>query len=234
MADRRTRAALRAVMLAFGPWIEVERAERIALPGPAIFALNHSNSVEAVVVPSALMWLRRGEPVCFLADWMYLHLPVAGWLLRRGAVIPVYRKPSRWRLLEAHRRERSRAPVLDACLERLAAGASVGIFPEGTRNRDPERLLRGRSGLGELVLRSSVPVVPVGIHYPAAGRLGRSPRLGRTVLSPGEPLTFQEERHAAHAALGPRERIVLARRVVRRVMADLARLSGRPQIGGDP
>lgn len=236
MADRRTRAAMKALMLAFGPLFEVERPARIALPGPVLFALNHSNSTEAVLVPAALMWLRGGAPVCFLADWMYLHLPVAGWLLRRAGVIPVYRKPARWRFREAHRLERSRRPVLDACLARLAAGASVGIFPEGTRNRDPERLLRGRAGLGELVLRSSVPVVPVGIHYPAAARLGRAPWLGRLVLRPGEPLAFREERRAAEG-LGPREQLALARRIVERVMADLASLSGKtpkPPIGGTP
>ena len=227
---------MRALMLAFGPLLEVERPERAALPGPVIFALNHSNSAEAVLVPTALMWLRGGTPVCFLADWIYLHVPVVGWLLRRAAVIPVYRKPARWRLHEAHRRERSRRPVLDACLARLAAGASVGIFPEGTRNRDLDHLMRGRAGLGELVLRSSAPVVPVGIRYPAAARLGRPPRLGRAVLRPGEPLAFAEERAAAQG-LVPRERLVLARRVVGRVMADLAELSGKkPQtlIGGMP
>lgn len=224
--DRPARAALSVLRLAFGPLLDVERPERIALPGPAIFALNHNNSAEAVLVPAALMWLRGGEPVCFLADWMYLHVPAVGWLLRRAGVIPVYRKPARWRFREAYRLERSRRPVLDDCLARLASGASVGIFPEGTRNRDPERLLRGRSGLGELVLRSSAPVVPVGIHYPAASRLGRPPRLGRTVLRPGLPLTFEEERAAA-TGLVPRERIVLARRVVGRVMSGLAELSGK-------
>jgi 1-acyl-sn-glycerol-3-phosphate acyltransferase len=228
---------MQALMLAFGPLLEVERPERIALPGPALFALNHSNSTEAVLVPTALMWLRGGTPVCFLADWMYLHVPVAGWLLRHAQVIPVYRKPACGRFREAQRLERRKGDVLDACLARLAAGDSLGIFPEGTRNRDPERLLRGRAGLGELVLRSSVPVVPVGIHYPAAARLGRPPRIGRTVLRPGQPLSFQEERAAAEG-LVPRERLVLARRIVGRVMADLASLSGKtlpiPRNGGMP
>jgi len=224
--DASARAVLSALKLTFGPFVEVERPEHVSVPGPAIFALNHSSSVEAVLVPSVLMWLRGGEPVCFLADWMYLHVPVVGWLLRRGHVIPVYRKPARWRFREAWRRERSRRPVLDDCLARLAAGASVGIFPEGTRNRDPERLLRGRSGLGELVLRSSAPVVAVGVHYPAAARLGRPPHLGRTVLRAGEPRLFAEERAAA-PGLDPRERIALARRIVGRVMNEIAELSGK-------
>jgi 1-acyl-sn-glycerol-3-phosphate acyltransferase len=240
-ADRRTRAALRAVMLAFGPLLEVERPERLADPGPAIFALNHSNSLEAVLVPATLMWLRKGSPVSFLADWMYLHVPMVGWLLRQSGVIPVYGKPARWRLREEHRLERRKESVLDACLDRLAAGTSVGIFPEGARNPDPSQLLRGRSGLGELVLRSSSPVLPVGIHYPAARRLGRTPWLGRTRLRPGEPLLFHAERQVGDGALGPRERSLLARRIVGRVMAELAALSGksagipaREPIGGKP
>lgn len=226
---------MKALRLAFGPFLEVERPERIALRGPAIFALNHNNSSEAVLVPAALMWLRGGTPVCFLADWMYLHVPLVGWLLRHAEVVPVYGKRARGRFREAQRLKHLKDGVLDACLARLAAGDSVGIFPEGTRNRDLNRLLRGRMGVGELVLRSSAPVVPVGIHYPAAARLGRPPRIGRTVLRPGKPLSFQEER-AAVEGLGPRERTVLARRIVARVMAELAPLSGKtlpiPRKGG--
>lgn len=182
-------------MLTFGRLVTVEGAERLAqVPEPAIFALNHSNAVEAVLAPCVLIHLRGGRLLHFLADWMYLHVPVFGWLIRQCEPIPVYRKPARWRIGEAHRLERRRESVVEACLERLAAGGSVGIFPEGTRNPDPARLLRGRPGLGEIVLRSAVPVVPVGLHYPAAGRLGRAPRIGRLVLRIGEPMTFQTGR----------------------------------------
>ena len=135
---------------------------------------------ESLAAPAALLWLRRGRMIHFLIDWMYLHLPGIGWLMRQSDPIPVYGKPARWRLGERHRRERLRRPIVEACLERLAAGGSLGIFPEGTRNRSTEHLLPGRPGLGEVVLRSSVPVVPVGLRFPAAERLGRPPRLGRT------------------------------------------------------
>ncbi|HEY9422556.1 MAG TPA: 1-acyl-sn-glycerol-3-phosphate acyltransferase, partial [Thermoanaerobaculia bacterium] len=93
------------------------------------------------------------------------------------------------------------------------------------RNPDPGRLLRGRNGLGELVLRSAAPVIPVGIHYPASDRLGRAPRLGRMTLHVGEPLPFHQEREAA--AREERDRRLLVRRVVSRVMAALEELSGK-------
>ncbi|HEV8579437.1 MAG TPA: lysophospholipid acyltransferase family protein [Thermoanaerobaculia bacterium] len=220
------KVALKTVMLTFGRLIEVEGAERLgAASEPAIFALNHSNSVESVLAPATLMYL-RGRPVHFLADWMYLQIPVLGWLIRLGEPIPVYGKPARWRLREAYRLERRREPVVEACLARLAVGGSLGIFPEGTRNADPARLLRGRAGLGEIVLRSSAPVVPVGLHYPAAERLGRAPRLGRLVLRVGQPMPFREERQEAGLTSGQVRREI-ARRVVSAVMTELQELSGK-------
>lgn len=218
------RAALRTVMLTFGRLVTVEGAERLAeIPEPAIFALNHSNAVEAVLAPCVLIHLRRGRLLHFLADWMYLHVPVVGWLLRQCEPIPVYGKPARWRIGEAYRLERrKRESVVEACLGRLAAGGSLGIFPEGTRNPDPSRLGKGRGGLGEIVLRSAAPVVPVGLHYPAAARLGRAPYLGRLVLRIGEPLSFEEERMAAE-----HNRRETAQRVVDRVMGALEELSGK-------
>ncbi|HJX28572.1 MAG TPA: hypothetical protein VJ885_11705, partial [Thermoanaerobaculia bacterium] len=80
-----------------------------------------------------------------------------------------------------------------------------------------DSLLRGRPGLGEIVLRSTASVVPVGIRFPAAERLGRPPLVGRIVLVIGEPLAFQEER----------EERALARVVVARVMSEISRLSGK-------
>jgi len=221
------RAVLRALLLACGGLVAVERPERLAaVSEPAIFALNHSNAFEAVMAPAALVWLRRGRPVHFLADWMYLRLPAVGWLLRQGEPIPVWGKPARWRLGERLRRQNRRVPIVDACLDRLASGGSLGIFPEGTRNADPRRLLPGRRGLGEVVLRSAAPVVPVGIHFPAARRLGRAPYFGRLVLVPGEPLDFRAEREAAAEADGPARRAA-ARRIVARVMDELACLAGK-------
>ncbi|HSF41122.1 MAG TPA: lysophospholipid acyltransferase family protein [Thermoanaerobaculia bacterium] len=229
------RIALKTVLGAFGGLVTVEGAERLAAgPEPAIFALNHNTTFESLLVPCALLYLRGGRPLHFLVDWMYLHLPLLGWVIRQCDPIPVYRKPSRFRLREVYRVSRAKEPVLDLCLARLAAGGSLGIFPEGTRNADPERLLRGRSGVGELVLRSAAPVVPVGIHYPAWARLGRAPRLGRLVLRVGEPLDFVAEREEALAAPAGRARREVARRAVSRVMASLEELSGKTRWSNEP
>jgi 1-acyl-sn-glycerol-3-phosphate acyltransferase len=195
-------------MLTLGQLVEVEHRERLAaVPEPAIFALNHRHALEALLAPTVLLYLRRGAPLHFLADWMYVEAPGLGWLLRQSEPIAVYGKPARFRLRESYRRERLRRPVLGACREILGRGESIGIFPEGTRNRDGGRLLRGRLGLGELVLTTAVPVVPVAIRYPDR-ETTREPHpaperprgLGRMVLSIGEPLDFAAERRQLAAA----------------------------------
>jgi len=245
------RLLCRGLMLTLGQLVEVERRERLAaVPEPAIFALNHRNALEALLAPTVLIYLRRGAPLHFLADWMYVEAPGLGWLLRQSEPIAVYGKPARFRLRESHRRERLRRPVLDACREILGRGESIGIFPEGTRNRDGRRLLRGRLGLGELALAAGVPVVPVAIRY-SNRETAREPHRettleprrapdrprgwGRMVLAIGEPLDFAaERRQLAEAATSdqsdgrppaeprPDLRRELARRVVDRVMAALA------------
>jgi 1-acyl-sn-glycerol-3-phosphate acyltransferase len=227
------RRTLKSLLLACGPLLEVEGADRLArVAEPAIFALNHANHAEALLAPAALLYLRRGCALHFLADWMFLELPLLGPLLRLGDPIPVYGKRARFGWREAMRRAGRRERTLDRCLARLAEGASLGLFPEGRRGGDPRRLLAPRPGVGELALRGGVPVVPVGIRYPAAKRLGRAPHLGRTVLAVGEPVDLAAERElfAAVAKLtapaARAERRDLARRAAARVMAALAELAG--------
>jgi 1-acyl-sn-glycerol-3-phosphate acyltransferase len=225
------RTLLRALLSCSGGAVRVDGAERLAAaPEPAIFALSHHNYWEAVLAPAALMAARGGRPVRFLVDWMFLDLPWTAWLLRPARPIPVYGKPARFGLREAHRRRRRRegAP-LAAAVAALAAGEDVGIYPEGRRNPDPFRLLRGRRGLGVMALQSGAPVVPVGVEFETGRRGGRPPRAGRFVLRAGEPIEFRAARESWRAGLDEAERREVERRlapeIVDRVLADVAALS---------
>jgi 1-acyl-sn-glycerol-3-phosphate acyltransferase len=190
MRDGATRALLRGVLSASLGGIRVEGARRLAeIEDPAIFAFTHHNAYEALLAPAALIALRNGRAVRFLVDWMYLELPLAGALIRRGEAIPVYRKAARWRWRERVRLQGLRGTSsADRALAALSLGTSVGVYPEGRRNADPWRLAPIRQGAAVLALRSGAPLVPIGIDFPARHRLGRIPRLGRMVLRIGEPL----------------------------------------------
>jgi 1-acyl-sn-glycerol-3-phosphate acyltransferase len=90
-----------------------------------------------------------------------------------GAVVLVkaelFKVPSMRRILEAHgdfagrEREELRlgeTTVLDTFVERLQAGRTVLVFPEGTRS-PAWRLRRFRRGAAEAALRAGVPIVPI-------------------------------------------------------------------------
>lgn len=220
----------RLILLLARPWLTVDGREHLErLDEPVIFAFNHNNSVETLVVPAALLFFRRGRPIAFVVDWMFLRIPLVGWLLGHGDPIPVYTKRARWGLFEGERRRRAAATesVLARCRERLDDGRSVGIFPEGTRNRSADRLEPGRIGLGRLVLATGRPVVPVGIDFPARARLGRVPHFGRLRVRIGAPLHFDVPAPDASSRRTGRATRERARAVVATVLDHLAALCGK-------
>lgn len=230
------RLLVRTLALASAPWIErVEGPALSAIPDPAVFALSHNNTFECLAVPPWLFCERDGRPLHFLIDWMYLEIPVVGGLIRRFDPIAVFTKKARFRLFEDYRLKRREHSPIEAALQCLAAGRSVALFPEGRRNRGAEQLLRGRPGLGQLILGSAAPVVPIGIDFPARDRLGRVPRAGRLRVRVGEPLSFEGERAEARRLLGgsrpplkPSAEVSdLSRRTVDQVMTSLSALSGK-------
>lgn len=148
--------------------VEIRGLEHVAADvDPFIFVANHSQRLEAVLLPTLLIYHRDGKLIHFMADWPTMLVPVAGLLLRRAEVITVTRKNARWHWLNRFKPLFEHAePAFERALSKLRAGASVGIFPEGTMNRHPERLLRGHAGAARLALRAGVPVVPAGIRFP--------------------------------------------------------------------
>src|SRR5262249_44969240 len=138
---------------------------------PFILVLNHSTMIESLLVPALLILARDGRLIHFLADWNYRLIPGVGLIYKRAETITVTRKPARPRVLNLLKPLYSHPlSVLDRARLQLAAGQSVGIFPEGKVNRDPSRLLRAHHGAALLSLESGVPIVPAGIRLP-----GRAP-----------------------------------------------------------
>jgi 1-acyl-sn-glycerol-3-phosphate acyltransferase len=146
---------------------EMHGLEHIAAAGdPFILALNHSQRPEAVLVPAWLCYHRQGRLVHFMVDWNFLLVPGLAWVIRLHDPIVVVRKPAKPTFLNRYksRFEGARKPFEEARV-RLAAGRSVGIFPEATVNRHPGELLRGQRGVARLAIEARVPVVPGGIRF---------------------------------------------------------------------
>ena len=205
-------------------------------PDPVIFAFNHNNYWETLLVGSYLLIHRKGKKPAVISDWMFGRLPLFSWLLNRIDPIYTYRKNARWAVLNKYQQKADGQAVCQACLRRLQDGQSLAIFPEGARNPDPHRLKRGRRGVGEIALRAGVPVLPVGIDFSRRIGMGRIPWFSPVILRFGAPLTFPDH-SAAYRAItresrfSPLERkklqVLLSATVTHRIMLELARLSGK-------
>ncbi len=202
--------------------------------GPLIFACNHNNSIESVLVPAFLTYHCGGRKISFVVDWMFGKIPFAGSLLELTDPMYVYHKRSTSRFLEAARpRELPSKDAVSRCCERLMSGRRIGLFPEGKRNRDPFRLLPGKTGVGHIALRSGVPVVPVGIDYAVRRKKAKIPVFGRIVLSIGEPICFDNLARLyrasgeCSASVARAERHRLAARATERIMRALSGLCGK-------
>jgi 1-acyl-sn-glycerol-3-phosphate acyltransferase len=125
--------------------------------------------VESVLVPALLVLHRDGRLIHFLADWNYRLIPGVGLIYRRAETITVTRKPARPRVLNVLKPLFLHPQTaLDRARSHLADGHALGIFPEGTVNRNPQQLRPGRRGAALLSLETGVPVVPAGIRFPGA------------------------------------------------------------------
>ncbi len=160
--------------------------------GAAIYVFNHSNSLEALLVPVFLMFHLGGRTISFVIDWMYGKIPVIGWLMNMIDPLYVYHKRSTIPLIERKRPSRLPLNTVDRCCRKLESGGSIGIFPEGKRNPHPQFLARAKPGVGHIILNSGMPVIPVGIDFAARRKKGRVPAFGRMMINVGAPLDFHE------------------------------------------
>ncbi|NJN64388.1 MAG: 1-acyl-sn-glycerol-3-phosphate acyltransferase [Acidobacteria bacterium] len=203
--------------------IEVRGLDRIALDrDPFVLALNHNQRPEAVILPTLMIYHRHGKLIHFISDWNFQMIPGIGVIFRSGGVITLTHKPARPRFLNAFRKfYESGKPGLQRAIDLIREGRSIGVFPEGTVNRDPERLLHGHYGAARISLATGAPVIPAGIrfpHHPKGARITDRARFTVEIGPPITPPTPSDDRG------GSRDEV---RAWHDRVMSEVARLSGK-------
>ena len=154
----------RTLLRAGGVQVTVEGLERLEPGRPYIYAANHQSQFDIFVlmghIPDDLRWLAKVE---------LFSIPVLGEAMRRLGSLPV---------------DRSHRQAAVRCLEEAAAkvrgGASIAIFPEGTRGASGQLLPFKKGGMA-LAIKSGQPLVPVSI----SGTRFIQPR-GAFRIHPGE------------------------------------------------
>ena len=236
MPPKGARVSLRILIALTGKRCSTVNADAFrAHQGRLIVALNHLNNYEALFTPTSLIYLRNGQPVRFLFDWMFAYIPLFGWWVRSSGMIPVWHKRAKVPLLNRFRKKDTRKRPLDVAREELLRGGMVGFYPEGSRNHDPSQLRRGRMGLARLALETATPVLPVGVDYEGRQEGKPVPMFPKLILRFGEILHFDDERTRLEGGdVAAAERRDVERQATRRIMEMIGALSGkRPAEGGD-
>jgi len=120
--------------------LEVMGIENIPRVGGGIIASNHISYLDPPLISAVLP--RR---VTFIARKGLFDIPLLGWFIRHYS-FPIDR-------------ERPKPSTIKEAIRRLKRGELLAMFPEGKRSETGE-LLEPKKGLGMIVSRIDVPVIP--------------------------------------------------------------------------
>lgn len=142
---------LPARMLAMIPRWTLSKFEIVYHPGfsldrVSVYCFNHTSMLDAHVVLATVP-----RALCGMMNAAHLWVPVYGWLMKWGNVIPVRRTGQR-------RFEELNAHVLD----RARRGISIAAFPEAHRTLDG-KLREFKRGVFHMARNAELPVVPVAV-----------------------------------------------------------------------
>lgn len=157
--------------------IEYIGRENIPRQGGFILAGNHASYMDPVAVGTGCR-----QQVNFMAKAELFGVPVLGWLISRVRAFPVKRNGSDIRAFKES-------------IRRVGRGEGLVLFPEGTRQAGGGKLGKPEPGVGLLVSKLTVPVIPVFIQGTdkAWPKEGKGIRLFTKIrIYYGKPVEFRQ------------------------------------------
>lgn len=173
------------------------------LPGGLLIASNHVSFLDPPLIGAAFR-----EPLYYFARKTLFDHPVANFIFTRVNAIPV-------------NQDKPEISSLKLVINLLKEGRKVLIFPEGERTLDGKLKTEGEPGIGMIVNKANVPVLPVRLFGPekalprGSGKITRHP----VTLVVGEPIDLSDLLEKSD--LGTKERY---QAIAARIMSAIAAL----------
>jgi len=144
--------------------------------GGLIIASNHVSFLDPPLIGGAFK-----DPIYYFARKTLFDHPVANFILTRVNALPV-------------NQEKPELSVLKKIISLLKDEEKVLIFPEGERSYDGKMKAEGQPGIGMIVTKAGVPVLPVRLFGPekALPRGGKKLKKHPVTLVVGEPVDFSD------------------------------------------
>ena len=173
VVDSTKRVWARLILAASFVRVVAKGLEAVPRSHPLVFCANHLSYLDPPILIAALP-----VPVRFLAKKSLFAIPFLGWAMRLEGDLPIDRDNAR-----------AAARGLVLAQQRLIAGTSFVVFPEG--GRSPDGLLQTfMSGAFRLAIAAGVPIVPIGLRETREALRPGSLFLrgGRVQISIGKPI----------------------------------------------
>lgn len=122
--------------------------------------------------------------------------------------------------IKFNRKTVNREDFINKISRNLRENKIIVIYPEGDSNKR-KNLLKGKTGVAELTLRTGVPVVPVGIQIIAHSC--------KRIIKIGKPLHYLKERESMKFIKNNKDKYkLLLRNVTDKIMQEISKLSQKP------
>lgn len=142
--------------------------ENIPKDGPIILAANHRSNLDPIFLAASM---HKNRVVTAVAKKELFKVKPLGYILNKINVIPVDR-------------DNPTASTVKSILKVLRSNGCIGIFPEGTRNKDIG-FLEAKAGLGMFAVKGKALVVPISI-------ISTYKIFNRVTLYIDKPISFEE------------------------------------------
>jgi 1-acyl-sn-glycerol-3-phosphate acyltransferase len=153
--------------------VKVVGRKNIPAKGSFVFASNHASFLDPVLLGTSIH-----RSLNYMAREELFEKGFLAWALPKVQAFPV-------------KRGEGDLGALRQALRLLKTGKPLVIFPEGTRTEDGE-LQRGKPGIGFIVAKSGVPVVPAYIEgsFDALPKGVKTLRRRKMMVYIGKPIYF--------------------------------------------
>lgn len=150
--------------------------EKVHVKGGYLVVANHTSFLDPTLVGSCF-----DEALYFLARKSLFKKGIGGWAMRKVNSIPI-------------NQERPEYSSMKKIIQLAKAGEKILIFPEGERTYDGELKETGQPGVGLLIAKSRVPILPTR-HFGAYEALPRGatfPKLKKLTVVIGDPIDLND------------------------------------------
>ncbi len=133
-----------------GVRVKTEGFENIPKDRPFLLVGNHRSNFDPIIA----LWTLRQYKLTFVSKPENLQMPLVGKILYKCGFLAIDREDDR----------RAVTAILAAAAQIQNGICSVGIYPEGTRNREGTGLLPFKNGSFKIAQRTGAPVVVAAIE----------------------------------------------------------------------